>query len=95
MKHTECTGDNRKYTSRFDTAAKAVKDALGSYDKISHLIFVATDNPVSGVSVRRWLVNRTLPLPIACTLVDLMDEHAPGNEVVLADFFPYLEEYVI
>lgn len=95
MKFYECTPENKDYTGRFDNAVKEVREALGSYDTISRLIYDKTGRGYSGVSVRRWLVNRTLPLPIACTLLDILEEQKPGNGVFLTDFFPYLEEYVI
>ena len=69
-----------------------MRRVLGSYDKIAHLIYAETGESVSGVSVRRWLKNRNLPINYACTLIDLVDKEEPGC-VILSQFFPYLEDY--
>lgn len=91
MKWTDCTADNAEFTNRYDAATRVVRATLGSYDKIAHLIFSATGDSVSGVSVRRWLMNRNLPVYYACTIVDLVTE--ADGEISLFDFYPYLEEY--
>lgn len=93
MKWTDCTSDNADFTNNYDKAARVVRAALGSYDKIAHLIFSETGASVSGVSVRRWLKNRNLPITYACTLVDLVNA-VDDFEIALTDFYPYLEDYV-
>lgn len=87
LKWQDCTNDNAEFTTRYDAAVRQLRDQLGSYDTIAHHIFQATGQSVAGVSVRRWLINRNLPVHLACTLVDLTDETSVG------DFFPYLESY--
>lgn len=88
MKWQECTNDNTQFTTRYDSAVRQVRAKLGSYDTIAHLIFQHAGQSVAGVSVRRWLRNRNLPITLATTLVDLME-----GEVVVGDFYPYLEGY--
>ena len=83
----QCTNDNPEFTARYDDAVRRIRDQLGSYDTIAHHIFQATGQSVAGVSVRRWLLNRNLPVNLACTLVDLTEG------VTVGDFYPYLENY--
>jgi len=89
MNLSDCHNDNRDYTARYDRAAQKARNILGSYDKIAQEIYARTGNSVAGASVRRWFVQRTTPVHIACILSDLT-----GGEVQVLDFFPYLENYV-
>lgn len=91
IKWTDCTAENTDFTTRYDAAAREVRRVLGSYDHIAHLIYSASGQSVSGVSVRRWLKNRNLPVNMACTIVDLANEK--DSSVTLDAFFPYLQEY--
>lgn len=93
MKWTDCTGDNAEFTNEFDLAAREVRRVLGSYDHIAHLIYSETEHSVSGVSVRRWLKNRNIPVNIATTIVDLVSAKEPDAQVSMSMFFPYLQEY--
>lgn len=89
MQLKDCHNENKAYTARYDVAAKKVRDILGSYDKIAQEIYARTGNSVAGASVRRWFVQRTTPVHIACILSDLT-----GGDVQVLEFFPYLEHYV-
>jgi hypothetical protein len=93
LKWTDCTADNAEFTNQYDHAVREVRRVLGSYDHIAHMIFSETGKSVSGVSVRRWLKNRNLPVNMACTIVDLVAQKDSDAQVVLSMFFPYLEEY--
>ena len=93
IKWMECDADNAEYTNEYDRAAREIRRVLGSYDHIAHLIYNTTGASVSGVSVRRWLKNRNMPVTYACTLVDLVAEQDPDAQVSLGMMFPYLEEY--
>ena len=48
---------------------------------------------VSGVSVRRWLLGRNLPVNYACTLIELTLQKDKNAKVGLGDLFPYLEDF--
>lgn len=93
MKWTDCTADNADFTNDYDRAGREVRRVLGSYDRISNLVYAETGQSVSGVSVRRWLNNRNLPVHLATTLIDLALEAEEDAKVCLFDFFPYLREY--
>lgn len=93
LKWTDCTADNADFTNEYDKGAREIRRVLGSYDHIAHLIYSESGQSVSGVSVRRWLKNRNLPITMACTLVDIVSKQDPDAQLVLSMFFPYLEEY--
>ena len=85
----DCHNENKEYTARYDLAAKKVRDLVGAYDTIAKEIYARTGASVAGSSIRRWFLQRTLPVHIACHLSDLT-----GGDVQVLDFFPYLENYV-
>ena len=89
MKITDCHNENKDFTARYDVALKKVRDSIGSYDKIAQEIYARTGFHPVGASVRRWFVQRSLPVHIACILSELTE-----GEVQVLDFFPYLEHYV-
>jgi hypothetical protein len=93
IKWHECTADNAEFTNSFDKGVREVRKVLGSYDHMANRIFAATGNSHAGVSVRRWLSDRTLPVTIGTTLIDLALEEDPTADVSLFDFFPYLKAY--
>jgi hypothetical protein len=89
----ECNSDNPNFTSTYDEAVRTIRRVLGSYDHIAHLIYSATGASVSGVSVRRWLLNRNLPVNYACTLVDLVADIDGEADLELEMMFPFLKRY--
>ena len=93
MKWTDCTDDNKDFTSKYDAAVPVIRKTLGSYDHIAHLLFSEAGVSVSGVSVRRWLLGRNLPVNYACTLIELTLQKDKNAKVGLGDLFPYLEDF--
>lgn len=88
MKWSDCTADNAAFTNKYDAAVRKIRKKLGSYDNISLLIYEATGRRCPGSSYRRWFLNRSLPVDLACSFVDLME-----HEIELKAFFPYLPVY--
>jgi hypothetical protein len=80
-----------KWAKRYDRAFALTRQKLGSYDKIAAFLFRDTGHSVSGQSLRRWQIERTLPLRWALSIIDLMREQ--DIEISVFDFYPYLEEY--
>jgi hypothetical protein len=89
IKWTECVPENKEFTDRYDAAIREVRKEIGSYEKISQALFADTGHSVAGVSIRRWIQKRALPLGICCWMIDRME-----GKIHILDFFPYLEVYV-
>ena len=78
---------------RFDIAAATVLRVYGTWESISRDLQDSVGTRLHTVTVRRWLVERTLPCRMAFALVKLMDGKAAGRLVNVEDFHPWLGEY--
>lgn len=93
MKWTDCRRENAEFTNDYDRACREIRRVLGSYDRIAQIYFSVTGTSVAGVSVRRWMNNRALPIEVATTLVESTREVDADAKVSVFDFFPYLREH--
>ena len=77
----------------FEEAVESLKRAFGGFGHIASRIESALGGRrVHAVTMRRWLIDRTLPPRVAFALVKAAT--AEGVEVSVTDFHPWLKEYV-
>ena len=74
---------------KYDSAVEAVRECLGSYESIAGQCFAHTGQRVTGNAIRRWFVERRIPVEYAAVFSDLT-----FGEVTVTDFFPWLTRYV-
>lgn len=73
----------------YDSCTDLIRDALGSYEKISHRVSKETGEEVSAGTIRNWFMHRRIPVEYAA----LFSEFTEG-QVGVTDFFPWLPIYV-
>lgn len=73
---------------RYDRAVDVLRMELGSYDGIAAQCYASTGKTITGNAVRRWFMERCIPIEYAAILSDL----ALGQVSVL-DFYPWLDKY--
>ena len=83
----------------FELAIEKLKALFGSYDAIAASIEPATGRRCSDVTLRRWLLRRTLPPRIAFELAkqynSLRAQQAGKSEYIsVTDFHPWLKEFL-
>ena len=80
---------------RFQEAADYARKVLGSYDAIAQALEPMLGRRLLMVTVRRWMVSRTLPVRMAFALVKAVNEKLPPGETIsVEDFHPWLAEYL-
>lgn len=94
MKWTDCSAGNALFTNDYDRACREIRRVLGSFDRIAQIFYANTGESVAGVSMRRWMKNRTLPVNVAATLITATKEEDPEAKVGIFDFFPYLRPLI-
>ena len=73
---------------RYDRAVDTIRAELGSYDGIAGQCYAETGKSITGNAVRRWFIDRCIPIEYAAVLVDLT-----LGQVSVLDFYPWLTAY--
>lgn len=73
---------------RYDRAVEIARAELGSYDSIAAQCYSETGASITGNAVRRWFMERCIPVEYAALLVDLT-----LGQISVLDFYPWLDKY--
>ena len=73
---------------RYDRAVETIRVELGSYDGIAAQCYSVTGASITGNAVRRWFMERCIPIEYAALLADLT-----LGQVSVLDFYPWLTNY--
>ena len=90
---------NKEEDFTFELTVEKLKSMFGSYDAIAESIEDATGRRCSDVTLRRWLLRRTLPPRIAFELVKQYRRCARrkglnDEDIAVTDFHPWLQEFI-
>lgn len=78
----------------FSAAADACRELWGSYEKMAEAIEPEVGRRVNAVTMRRWLVDRTIPPRIAFILAAVTQTEEPSLGIRVDAFHPWLTEYI-
>ena len=73
---------------RYDRSVEVIRTELGSYDGIAAQCYSVTGASITGNAVRRWFMERCIPIEYAALLADLT-----LGQVSVLDFYPWLVTY--
>ena len=76
-------------TRAYDAAVNTIREELGSYESIAAQCYAHNGKTLSGNAIRRWFVERTIPIEYAAVFQDLTFGTAP-----VSDFYPWLKDYI-
>lgn len=78
----------------FGLAGQLALKVLGTWENMSRSLELEVGVRLHTVSVRRWIVDFTLPCRMAFALSKVVNETAGKDVVHAADFHPWLEAYL-
>lgn len=74
---------------KYDAGIAKIRSTLGSYESIAAQLFAHTGVHISGNAVRRWLMERKIPVEYAAIFSELTFQ-----AVSVQDFYPWLKKYM-
>ena len=74
---------------RYDRAIGIIRTELGSLESIAQQCCQETGKSVTGNAIRRWFIERAIPVEYAALMVDLT-----LGQISILDFYPWLKDYV-